>query len=203
MTLSKQNLADIPAVLELTRQHADRVGFHRLVPCGRGAQLADSMVTPSELKSAYETIWGYKQKGPSPDIPLRDPLWKPFFACLQPDRFVSGCSAGYGGLCIDANGDVYPCRRLPLPLGNALSRPLAELWQSEPMEALRDRSRLKGRCAHCPLQWQCGGCRAIPYALSGDYLGEDPQCFYRPSIVERLLRRAHRALSLRLHAGGV
>lgn len=193
MTLGRRTAADIPTVVALGREHADRVGFHRLVPCGRGRALAAELLSATELKAAFAGILEARQASPGLEMPLRDPLWRPFFACLGGEDRIAGCSIGYHGLCIDARADVYPCRRLPVRLGNALQDPLADLWQAPVLEALRDRSRLKGRCGRCPLQWQCGGCRAIPFALSGDMLAEDPQCFYAPTLRERLARRLYRA----------
>lgn len=190
MTLSRVNAADVPEVLALALNAADRVGFHRLVPCGRGRDLQAELLAPEELEAVFETIWQFKQAHPELDIPLRDPLWKPFVRCPEPDEYTSGCSAGYAGICVEANGDVLPCRRLPIVLGNALRDSLRELWDCEQMRQLRDRSCLQGRCGACQLKQRCGGCRAIPYAIHGQALGEDPQCFYRPSLAERWLRRA-------------
>ncbi|MBE0516878.1 MAG: hypothetical protein IBX41_05740 [Methanophagales archaeon] len=42
-------------------------------------------------------------------------------------------------------------------------------------KALRAR-KLKGQCATCSYKRICGGCRSRAYALSGDYLAEDPVC---------------------------
>jgi len=193
MTLGRHNVADIPAVAALAREHADRLGFHRLVPCGRGRVLGAELLSPAELRAAFAVILEQKRASPGLDMPLRDPLWRPFLSCFGGAGQVGGCSIGYHGLCIDATAEVYPCRRLPVRLGNALRDSLTDLWQDPTLEALRDRARLKGRCGRCLLQWQCGGCRAIPFALNGDMLAEDPQCFYSPTLRERLARRLHRA----------
>jgi radical SAM protein with 4Fe4S-binding SPASM domain len=96
---------------------------------------------------------------------------------------MSGCAAGVSGLTILPNGDVMPCRRLPISLGNARRDSLRELWATSPvLEALRDRSRYAGKCRACPRWAHCRGCRAIAYAWSrsrgeDDILAEDPQCF--------------------------
>lgn len=99
------------------------------------------------------------------------------------DTAMSGCSAGVAGLTILPNGNVTPCRRLPLSLGNVCKDSLREIWAASPiLEALRDRSRYKGKCGTCKRWAACRGCRAIAYAWSrsrgeDDYLADDPQCF--------------------------
>ncbi|MBI5882992.1 MAG: radical SAM protein [Elusimicrobia bacterium] len=186
VTLTKAGAADLPQLLDLASRTADRIGFHRLVPCGTGKGLAAEMLGPAELRSAFELIQRYKQEHPKSEIPLRDPLWKAYLTCTQISRYADGCSAGYGGICVESDGTVYACRRMPIPLGSAVTTPLTELWESRHMTGLRDRDELKGHCGSCPLSWRCGGCRAIAWAMTGDHLAEDPQCFFRPSFTEKL-----------------
>ena len=99
------------------------------------------------------------------------------------DIAISGCAAGHlAGLTIQSNGNVLPCRRLPLSLGNVQRDSLREIWADSPvLEALRDRKRYKGKCGSCSRWAVCRGCRAIAYAWSRerreDFLADDPQCF--------------------------
>ncbi|MDQ7780192.1 MAG: radical SAM protein [Planctomycetota bacterium] len=194
MTLSRANMKDVPRVLELARTQADRVSFHRLVACGSGRKLATTALRPHELRRVFRFVWGFRRRAKSVEVPLRDPLWKPFIGCDGPAGIVDGCSAAYGGICVDADGSVYPCRRMPVGVGNALADSLSGLWRAPLMESLRDRDLLKGSCGRCSLRWHCGGCRAVAYARSGDPLAADPQCFYRPGLVEKTLRRVSSAL---------
>lgn len=189
MTVTRANLADVPSVLDFARQHARRVGFHRLVPCGRGRALQTDMLSPTELERLFELINKFRKINPKVEIPLRDPLWHAFHRQRCASSCVSGCSAGYGGICIDSDGTVYPCRRLPIMLGNALKDSLVDLWCSETMDSLRDRDALQGKCSACTLRWSCGGCRGIAHAALGDYLAEDPQCFYKEGALERAAAR--------------
>jgi AdoMet-dependent heme synthase len=41
-------------------------------------------------------------------------------------------------------------------------------------EELRDPKQLTGACESCGFKNVCGGCRARAYAVSGDYLAEEP-----------------------------
>jgi AdoMet-dependent heme synthase len=182
------------------------VAVQRLVPCGRGAALADRLLTPEELEQAFAEVWERRRHERELEVPLRDPLWKPFLRHLCLDPNVDGCSAGYGGICVDSNADVYPCRRMPLVIGNALTDELTALWHASPMVRLRDRDALQGRCGRCALRWRCGGCRAVAWATSGDDRAEDPQCFSRLSFGEELALRMvdwwHRRTSAGMNGGG-
>jgi radical SAM protein with 4Fe4S-binding SPASM domain len=115
------------------------------------------------------------------EVPLRDPTFKPLH--ISPYKShnapaVNGCTAGYNSLAIESNGDVYICRRLPIVIGNIMKDDLATSWNSEVLQKLRNRDNLKGKCGRCAYRWQCGGCRGIAYAFTGDYLAEDPYCPY-------------------------
>ena len=43
---------------------------------------------------------------------------------------------------------------------------------------LRDSTCLKGKCGLCHYRNLCGGSRSRAYALTGDYLAEEPRCIH-------------------------
>lgn len=97
------------------------------------------------------------------------------------DRPGLGVNDGKGFAFISHIGEVYPSGFLPLAAGNVRERPLADIYRRSPLfRDLRDPDKLKGRCGACELRAVCGGSRARAWALSGDYLAEDPSCVYRP-----------------------
>jgi radical SAM protein with 4Fe4S-binding SPASM domain len=82
------------------------------------------------------------------------------------------------GLCIMPEGEVFPCRRFPVSIGNLLVRRLEEIWdESEILKKVRKKENLKGKCGNCDIQ-ECRGCRSLALSITGDYLGEDPHCSY-------------------------
>ncbi len=93
-----------------------------------------------------------------------------------------GCWVGTW-LTLNAEGDVSVCPVLldVLSAGNVRDKPLDQLVNESGLFAtLLDRSQLKGRCAKCRYQYTCGGCRAMAYFHTGDYMEEDPTCFFDP-----------------------
>ena len=88
---------------------------------------------------------------------------------------------GKGFVFISHVGNVYPSGFLPIFAGNIRQTPLAEIYRDAPIfKALRDTSRLEGKCGACEYKEICGGSRARAYALSGDPLAQEPCCIYQP-----------------------
>ena len=100
------------------------------------------------------------------------------FTGEEPELLGAPCVIGVDGLCIMPEGNVFPCRRFPVSLGNLLQTPLRQIWEeSDILEKLRKKKNLKGKCGTCEMR-ECRGCRSLAFALTGDYLGEDPHCWY-------------------------
>jgi radical SAM protein with 4Fe4S-binding SPASM domain len=89
-----------------------------------------------------------------------------------------GCTAGIATIAISSNGEVYPCRRLPISIGNVNHKKLLNIWESNDsfLKDLRERN-LSGKCKDCKYKSVCGGCRAVAFAINKNPLSEDPQCF--------------------------
>jgi AdoMet-dependent heme synthase len=93
-----------------------------------------------------------------------------------------GCWVGTW-LTLNAEGDVSVCPVLldSLSAGNVREKPIDRVVnESKLFATLLDRSQLKGRCGNCRYQYTCGGCRAMAYYHTGDYMEEDPTCFFDP-----------------------
>jgi radical SAM protein len=93
-----------------------------------------------------------------------------------------GVNAGNGHLFVSYCGDVFPSGFLPLPCGNIRENSLREIYRTHPVFVeLRDARRLKGKCGICGFRDLCGGSRARAYAMTGDYLAEEPFCAFEPA----------------------
>jgi len=89
-----------------------------------------------------------------------------------------GCQAGMGQGCVTANGTVLPCVLLPQSIGNIREQSFRDIWNNSlVLHQLRDRNCLQGQCGSCHLKERCGGCRAVAYAKTGNYLATDPRCW--------------------------
>ncbi|MDW7771781.1 MAG: radical SAM protein [Desulfobulbaceae bacterium] len=185
-TLSQMNAGMFRDLMALASSlGVQQLGFSRLVPSGRGADMADSMLAPEKVKDIYETIFSLPADGFK--IVTGDPVASQMRVDPGMDDggmiAVGGCAAGVSGLTILPDGTIVPCRRMPVPLGNIREDSLREIWvNSEILAQLRDRDSYQGKCGSCRRWAHCRGCRAIAYAAAGiggaaDFLADDPQCF--------------------------
>ena len=186
VTLSRINAPHVERLVEIASSlGVQRVGFSRLVPSGRGADLLEQMLTPSEVEALYRRL--FSLCAPGVQLVSGDPVASQMRHPL-PERPgeapLGGCAAGISGLTLLPDGTLLPCRRLDIPLGNVLTDSLREVWAtSEVLNRLRNRALYGGRCGTCPRWASCRGCRAIAHASSlvdgedSGYLAEDPQCF--------------------------
>ena len=163
---------------------AQRLGFSRLVPYGRGKSLIQRIIPKEKLKEVYKDILSIKSDNVI--IITGDPVASQVNTEIDSEHDdipLGGCAAGVSGITILPDGTLTPCRRLGIPIGNILQDSFREVWATSPvLESIRTRSLYKGRCGTCSRWSQCRGCRAIAYAYSlsqgkNDYLADDPQCF--------------------------
>ncbi len=185
VTLSRLNFGQIEETAKIAEGMGFYgIGFSRIVPCGRGKSLLNSLLTPKELESAYRRIKALDR--PSFEVTAGDPLagtlfdTKPSPGC---NLTLSGCSAGFSGVTITSNGSVMPCRRIGLVAGNLKRKSLRAIWASSALLwQLRKRESYRGKCGLCSRWPSCRGCRAVAYAYSvaqgkPDLFADDPQCW--------------------------
>ncbi len=185
VTLSRLNHERIEETITIAREAGfSSIGFSRVVPCGRGKAFLKNVLTPLELKAAYQTA--LELNSPEFETLSGDPL-AGVLAGVRPSPghslSLSGCSAGFSGVTITSDGTVMPCRRIGLAAGHLKKQSLREIWASSPLLwRLRQRESYKGACGRCDLWPSCRGCRAVAYAWSAaqgtpDIFADDPQCW--------------------------
>ena len=177
-TINRLNVRELGALVELAAQHGvHRVNFSRYVPTGRGTEELD--IPDTEWQNvARQCIELRKQYRGTLEITshLAQQILVDEDVRTMPGHI--GCQAGAGQGCVTTNGTVYPCVLLPIPLGSIRDRPFREIWASSPVnQALRNRANLKGKCGTCAVRDRCGGCRAVAYTRTGDYLAPDTRCW--------------------------
>ena len=94
---------------------------------------------------------------------------------------TAGVSDGKGFVFVSHTGEIFPSGFLPVSGGNVLSDSLVEVYRDSVLfRTLRDTAQRGGKCGLCEYQKICGGSRSRAYALTGNYLAEDPRCVYQP-----------------------
>lgn len=93
-----------------------------------------------------------------------------------------GTRDGQGVIFVAHDGTVRPSGFLPVAVGNVLEQDLGEVYRTSPLLRRIRSGDFSGRCGVCPYQKLCGGSRARAFAATGDPLGEDPGCQFRPPL---------------------
>jgi len=105
-------------------------------------------------------------------------------------EFISGCGAGRLYCAFTSSGKVKPCVFMPIVVGNLRRESLRDIWNdSQELRDLRDRSKIKGRCARCDYLNVCGGCRSRAYGYYGDMEEVDPGCIYNLDAYRKIMEK--------------
>jgi radical SAM protein with 4Fe4S-binding SPASM domain len=199
-TITRGNLAEVPAIAELAR----RLGAYCwnpfiLVPTGRGEEIADELLEPRQYAELLADLLTIRLELP---IELRvtcGPQYARLFreaevrraSCVARDvgsdnphaMQPAGCMGGRGFGFISYRGDVQTCGFLDISAGNLVDSgyDFAKVWDgSKLLNEIRDLPSYKDNCGRCAYLKVCGGCRARAYAVTGDYLAGDPICWCEP-----------------------
>jgi radical SAM protein with 4Fe4S-binding SPASM domain len=189
-TVHKKNYHEVPSLIDLAiDENITTITIERFVPEGKGAEHKEWFLSKDDIYRLFKEILNRAESEYEKGTPLKIIKYRTLWAMLDPDRTkksdvpleidIGGmCSIGIDSITIMPDGTVLPCRRLPIPIGNLLSDSIFKIWYtSDTLWKIRNKNNLKGKCNKCELIPRCSGCRAIAYAMTGDYLSEDPQCW--------------------------
>ncbi len=177
-TLLRRNLEEAKDLIDFSRALGIK-GFilERFIPLGQSQRIKDTqLISPFQLRRVYREIFSNVGVDFFEEA-VKFHALKVEFEDKKASLFGAECIVGKYGCAIMPQGEVLPCRRFYLEVGNLLKKPLLEIWSnSQVLHILRDKRNLKGVCLECEVEG-CRGCRALAYALGGDYLSSDPLCW--------------------------
>ncbi len=196
-SFTKRNQDEIPKIYKLAKELGATAWYmFMIVPTGRGEEIMDELISPADYEKLLE--WHYEMEKDEHDLLVRPTCAPNYYRVVlqkakeQGDDFKrrtlqfstggsKGCLAGQLISLIDVDGNVLPCSYFPMAAGNIREKSFKEIWErSELFHDLRNFKAYKGRCGSCEYVNVCGGCRARAYAVSGDYMAEEPFCTYVP-----------------------
>ncbi len=202
-TISRYNLRQLDELAELVSSlGAVQWSLFFLVPTGR-APVAD-MISPQEHESTFHWLSELSRRAPFDVKSTAAPAYRrvavqrareggeghgPIALAGAGYRYEDGLARptlgvndGKGFCFISHIGDVCPSGFLPLAAGNVRERSVVEIYRDSMLfRELRRPDLRAGKCGRCEFRDVCGGSRARAYALTGDYLAEDPSCVYEPA----------------------
>lgn len=179
-TAHRDNFREFAEVAQLGRKLGiSRVWADRLIPSGTGSALQAQMLTPDETQEFFGIMLRARNEG------KRHRCCRTEIAMHRALQFLAAggrpyhCTAGDSLVTVQPNGDLYPCRRMPIQVGNLMDRPLAELYyQSSLFRALRNPHCISDGCQGCFYARFCrGGLKCLSHAVTGDPFKADPGCW--------------------------
>ncbi len=196
-SFTRRNQEEIPKVYELAKKIGATAWYmFMIVPTGRGDDLMNELISSEDYENLLN--WHYDMEKQEDELLVRPTCAPSYYRVLRqrakgdaaaPERRnlkfstggSKGCLAGQLICLIDVDGNVLPCSYFPRPAGNIREQSFRDIWEdSELFHDLRDFKSYKGRCGACEYVNVCGGCRARAYAVSGDYMAEEPFCSHVP-----------------------
>jgi radical SAM protein with 4Fe4S-binding SPASM domain len=177
-TVMKGNVKHLPALVHLCQDLGmNGLILERFVPWGRGRQnYAGEVLNRQEWRDFLTDLYRLFSMDIDDVPPAPYQAFQVQFHDGEMELSGAPCVIGTDGLCVMPEGEVFPCRRFPLSIGNLLDDSLDQLWaHSKLLNTLRQKENLKGQCRTCGYS-ECRGCRSLAFALTGDYLEEDPHC---------------------------
>jgi radical SAM protein len=198
-TFSRRNIGEIDAIVALMEQLKITLwSVFFLVPTGRGK--LNDLLSADEFEQVFGKVHELSKRAGF-DIKTTEAQHYRRYALQQKvaerkagtltnvptrvedaiGRAPRGLNDGKGFVFISHTGEVFPSGFLPLAAGSIRRQSLADIYRNSPVfRALRDTSRLEGKCGACEFKEICGGSRARAYALTGNPQAEEPCCSYIP-----------------------
>jgi len=180
-TAHRDNYREFPEVARLGRRlKVSHVWADRLIPDGSAIAMRNKIMSPSEVQKFF---WIMKNTRDEDGVFRR--IKKTKIHMSRALQFLVGggrpyhCVAGDHLITVMPNGDLFPCRRLPIRVGNLMEASLPELYYtSEHFLLLRDKNNIPDKCQNCRYRKKCrGGLKCLSYAITGDLFQYDPSCW--------------------------
>jgi radical SAM protein with 4Fe4S-binding SPASM domain len=179
-TAHRDNFREFSEVAQLGRKlRVSRVWADRLIPSGTGLALQEQMLTSDETREFFEIMLRARRKAKRHWFSRTEIAMHRALQFLVAGGKPYHCTAGDTLVTVQPNGDLYPCRRMPIRVGNLMETPLAELYyESSLFRALRNRNCISDDCQSCFYSKLCrGGLKCLSYAMTGDPFKADPGCW--------------------------
>ena len=198
-TVTRRNMAQLNEVYEIAKEVRTKMwSLFFLIVTGRAAA-EDDLMAP-EYEQVFEFMYELSKTAPFPIKTTEAMHYRRYLAQrMKADHGAvsesakgvafrtAGVSDGKGFVFVSHTGEIFPSGFLPITAGNVLHDSLTSVYRnSELFRSLRDTELRGGKCGVCEYLKVCGGSRSRAYALSGDFLAEDPRCTYQPHLAEAI-----------------
>jgi AdoMet-dependent heme synthase len=200
-TVTRRNMAHLPEIGKIVEDVGSKMwSLFFLIVTGR-AEEADDLQAP-EYEEVFRFMYGLSKTAPFGIKTTEAMHYRRYVAQRMKEEHgaavnerakdvawrTSGVSDGKGFVFVSHTGEIFPAGFLPISGGNVLRDSLTDIYRnSDLFRTLRDPQKREGKCGICEYQKICGGSRSRAYALTGDFLAEDPRCTYQPHLADAVV----------------
>lgn len=175
-TATKINYKEFPEVVKFAEKYnVDNVWSDRFIPLNKNSDL--------DLQMSKEETNEYLRIMQKERIRLKLKKSKTNVAMYRALQFQMTndypytCTAGRSLLTVMENGDLVPCRRMPIVVGNLLDNNMYELYKSSEILKELQNDTTPDSCKDCEHSKKCsGGLKCLTYALYQDLNHKDIGC---------------------------
>ena len=173
-TATSLNYKEFPKVVKYAEKyHVDNVWSDRFIPLNEEKEfIMTKEQTQEYLNIMKEERLRLKRK--------KSDTYVSMYRALQFQKtndFAYGCTAGDTLLTVMENGDLVPCRRMPIVVGNLLKDNMYDLYKKNKILKDLQKKEIPEDCQKCENAETCrGGLKCLTYAVTGSYNNKDIGC---------------------------
>lgn len=184
LTINKKNLDNIPALVNILNiLGVSNFNTRRLVPSGQGKRFIKKILNKKEQFNYYSWTEKINLELSKNKQKLRINIGCDSGIFNNKKRKNSIATKNFCGimsgtlLVVMTNGEVMPCRRLPIKLGNIFEKNIYDIWSSAKLTEIRSIKKLHKKCKKCKNLELCfGGAKCVSHTLTHDIFNPDILC---------------------------
>ena len=177
-TATKLNYKEFPKVVKYAKKYGvDNVWSDRFIPLG--TEYDKEFQMNKEETNEYLEIMAKERVNL---IRQKSKTHVSMYRALQfqkTSNYPYVCTAGKSLLTVMENGDLVPCRRMPIVVGNLLKDNMYDLYKHNKTLKELQKDTTPDECKSCEFAKRCGGgLKCLTYAVYGDLNHKDVGCNY-------------------------
>lgn len=176
-TANKLNYKDFPKVVKYALKYkVNNVWSDRYIPLGNSKD-KDLALNFDETREYFTIMYSEREKLINKKHSITTISMNRALQFQMTNDISYGCTAGDTLLTVMENGDLVPCRRMPIFIGNLLKDDMYDLYiNNKILKELRNKN-IPDDCKECEHSKLChGGLRCLTYALYHDLNHKDIGC---------------------------
>lgn len=176
-TATKLNYKDFPKVVKYARKYkVNNVWSDRYIPLG-DSQDKELALNYNQTREYLNIMAKERDKLKNKKRNLTTISMYRALQFQKTNDFAYGCTAGETLLTVMENGDLVPCRRMPIVVGNLFENNMLYLYEHSSILKKLRKNKIPDDCKLCEHSEMChGGLKCLTYALYKDLNHKDFGC---------------------------